>query len=196
MDKTPPLPPPSLPPPPPLQVSARGDDGTPASAPDTRLSPSVLPYAVAAVSVAVLGAVAALLFAQPRRSRMALDEVIVLDGPATPSPARPANAAAPSVAEAPERVSAVSPASPAAPHPAAEPAPGDVLEALLTDEGSSGDGSAKIGGLTVYVAGGRRGERVRFRILEVKTSRKGNRYARAELVAAGGGTAPAGEGTP
>lgn len=124
----------------------------------------MLPYAVAVVSVAVLAAVAALLFAQPRRARMAIDEVIVIEG--KPSAA------------------------------AKEPAPGDVLEAVLTGEGGSGDGSVKIGGLMVYVAGGRRGERVRFRILEVKTSRKGNRYAKAELIGSGADGAPTGEVAP
>ena len=155
------------PPPPPPSSSAA------APAPS-----SLLPYAVTAISVAVLVAVAALLFAQPRRARMAIDEVIVLDGAATQTLAATNNHRESSTAiDNPQR-----PEEP--PAPEKEPAPGDVLEALLTDEGSSGDGSVKIGGITVYVSGGRRGERVRFRILDVKTSRKGNRYAKAELVGA------------
>ena len=180
MDTTP-LPPPPLPPaapPPPAAESAAPSAA--AVAP-----PSLLPYAVAVVSVAVLGAVAWLLFAQPRRARMAIDDVIVLDGPAR----APAATAAPPAAEQPPSTapdSSRQPSTPPAATPAAtapEPAPGDILEAELTGEGSSGDGFVQIGGLTVYVAGGRKGERVRFRIREVKTSRKGNRYAQAERCA-------------
>ena len=185
----------SLPPPPPPPAApsppAAESDATSAAA---VTPPQLLPYAVAVVSVAVLGAVAWLLFAQPRRARMSIDEVIVLDGPA-PAPATTAATAVPAAAEQPSSAALDSsrpPAAPPAPAPTAaatpampdtpapEPAPGDILEAELTGEGSSGDGFVQIGGLTVYVAGGRKGERVRFRIREVKTSRKGNRYAQAE----------------
>ena len=180
----------------------RGGDGAPAAAQGALPSPPFLPYVVAAVSLVVLGAVAWLLLAQPRRARLAIDEVIVLDGPAsTPAPA-PAPVAGgdqepPTATDSPRQPSppsaaapaaAATPAAPAAPAP--EPAPGDVLEAELTGEGSSGDGFVQIGGLTVYVAGGRKGERVRFRVLEVKTSRKGNRYARAERCAPAEGGVP------
>ena len=148
---------------------------------------------------------AVLIIAQPRRPRMVVEDVIVLDGPASNTPAATAAAmpapapAAPEVAPAATITPLAPTAAPSAPEEAApaaiapEPAPGDILEALLTDEGSSGDGSVKLGGLTVYVRGGRKGETARFRILEVKTSRKGNRYATAELVPA---DAPAGEVRP
>ena len=161
---------------------------------------------VAILSVAVLVAVAVLIIAQPRRPRMVVEDVIVLDGPASNAPAATAAATpapaptAPEVAPATTATPPAPTAAPSAPEEAApaaaiapEPAPGDILEALLTDEGSSGDGSVKLGGLTVYVRGGRKGETTRFRILEVKTSRKGNRYATAELVPA---DAPAGEVRP
>ena len=185
MDKMPlpPPPPPTAAPPPPAAESA-----VPSAA---ATPPQFLPYVVAVVSVVVLGAVAWLLFAQPRRARMAIDEVIVLDGPAPASAAMaapPADEQSHSTAPDNSRQPSTPPAAPSsaaaitAAAPAAEPAPGDVLEAELTGEGSSGDGFVKIGGITVYVAGGRKGERVRFRIREVKSSRKGNRYAQAELV--------------
>ena len=200
MDNMPLPPPPPLPAAPPPPAAESTAPSAVAATP-----PSLLPYVVAVVSVAVLGAVAWLLFAQPRRARMAIDEVIVLDGPA---PA-PAATAAPAAAEQPPSAVSDSPRQPLTPTPpaaapsaaattaaapAAEPAPGDVLEAELTGEGSSGDGFVQIGGLTVYVAGGRKGERVRFRIREVKTSRKGNRYAQAERCAPA--DAPAEGGAP
>ena len=151
--------------------------------PSAESASATLPYAVAAVSVAVLVGVAALVFAQPRRPRMAVDEVIVLDAPSPSQESVPKTRE--SVPTAPSATPESVPKTPESVPTAREPAPGDVLEAVLTDEGSSGDGSVDVGGVRVYVRGGRRGERARFRILEVKTSRKGNRYATAELASAG-----------
>ena len=133
---------------------------------DARAPSAALPYAVAAVSCAVLVAVAAIAFLRPGDGRLAIEDVIVLDA-AAPAPRNQAESA-----------------------PSDEPVAGDVLEADITGEGSSGDGMAEVNGLAVYVRGARRGERARFRILQVRTSRKGNRYATAEVVA------PAAEGAP
>lgn len=137
----------------------------------TPRAPSIaLPYAVAAVSCIVLAAVAAIAFLRPTGERHVVEQVIVLDGsgPKVPRPT-------------PE---AARPGSDAAVAAVAEPAPGDILVAEITGEGSSGDGVAQVGGLAVYVRGAQRGQTVRFRVLQVRTSRKGNRYATAELVPA------------
>ncbi len=47
-----------------------------------------------------------------------------------------------------------------------DPGVGDVFEGLVTGEGSRGDGRLRVRGRTVYVAGARRNETVRFRLTQ------------------------------
>lgn len=170
---------PTLPPPPPL----------PSTPPANRTPPRAksTPFDRFVALLAILTLAVVLLFLFPRKN-----EPYVIEGESTielsdaPTEAPATEAAAPA-----DTASAPSP-TPAAPSPAETlpqlPVVGQTYEGLLTGTGNGketrGLGKLKLFDCTVYVRGASKGETVRFRITEERTSSYGDRrsYFFAEVV--------------
>lgn len=172
---------PTLPPPPPLPSN------TPRSKSVERAPSTVFDKLVASVSVLTLLAIAIYLFPRKPETQV-LDSVIRLDvasaAPVAIETVSAAQEAAPKASpssEAPRAANATNAAvevtaetDPSAPAPKV----GDVYEGLLTGAGGGketmGLGRVKINDHSIYVRGAKKGETVRFRIVEERRSKSGD----------------------